>query len=61
MMIGLINLTPDSSITRGGIGSFKIIKLLRLFLPMSHLSPDFDVLFLQHNEYPFQLFLKGEY
>ena len=28
---------------------------------MSHLSPDFDVLFLQHNEYPFQLFLKGEY
>ena len=24
---------------------------------MSHLSPDFDVLFLQHNEYPFQLFL----
>lgn len=27
---------------------------------MSHLSPDFDVLFLQHNEYHFQLFLKGE-
>lgn len=25
---------------------------------MSHLSPDFDVLFLQHNEYPFQLFLR---
>lgn len=60
MMIGLINLTPDSSITRGDriIQDNKIAKALP---PDDHLSPDFDVLFLQHNEYPFQLFLKGEY
>ena len=60
MMIGLINLTPDSSITRGDriIQDNKIAKALP---PMSHLSPDFDVLFLLHIEYRFQLFLKGEY